>query len=330
MSTSSTSSFKRLGRDLLLIFLLVVLGDVLVGWLVVPLFQPERAGRFRAGEPDPKHPYGLLRSAVLSEADLLILGSSRALAHYDDRLLSEKLGVRAYNAGSPGLGLLQARATFAMAQKHHPVRYVLFDLVYVPREDHMIHRLEPWLGSDPVVDQVLDSSDWRDRLKMRSSAYRCGGSLFDLLQDYGKSPARWGFRPKTGELLNALPPQLEEPASALELPAYYPKNLEAFADEVEAAGARLIFVESPSWQLSAPEVPTTALRAATLKVSQSHRIPILKMGLNELPQLAQPQRFSDAFHLNANGAEEFSLRLAQKLGPLLDTFSGSGRSKSND
>jgi hypothetical protein len=320
VSNSSTFSFKTLVRDLLLILALLWLGDWLVGRFVVPLFAPEAAPRFRSGNPDPNRPYGLLRSAALARADLLILGSSRALAHYDDQLLSQALGLRAYNAGSPGFGLLQARITFALAQKQHPVRYVLFDMVYVPREDRMIHRLEPWLGNDPVVAQVLASPDWRDRLKMRSHAYRCGGSLFDLVADYGKSPATWGFRPKQGEL-TAPPGDSEISESNEALPAYYGSHLEEFARQVKGAGAQLIFVESPSWRQSYPGVPTRALRQCYERVAREHQIPLLKLGLQELPQLAYSRYFSDVFHLNASGAGEFSRVLAARLKRLKDKSS---------
>ncbi|MCP6341459.1 hypothetical protein NL462_27265, partial [Klebsiella pneumoniae] len=83
-----------------------------------------------------------------------------------------ELKLRVFNAGSPGMGVLQARATLALARRHHPVRFLVLDCVFVPNEDRMVHQLEPWLGSDPVVDEVL-AGDWREWLKTRSFAYRC-------------------------------------------------------------------------------------------------------------------------------------------------------------
>lgn len=294
-------SWTSLLKQWTLVALLVLLADRLIGALLLPLYAPDRPA-WRAGQLDVNHAYGHLRSAVLARADMLIVGSSRALTNYQDELLSRELGLRVYNAGSPGMGVLQARATLALARRFHPVRYLLLDEVFIPKEDRMIHQLEPWLDSHPVVNEVLQS-DWRERLKTRSYAYRCGGSVFDLAQDYGKAGRPWGYQAL--QEISARPPDLR-PNLPARLPDWFPEQLDALAQDCQKGGVTLILCASPTLTPISPEQPVAM---AYQRLAQRYHL--WQLPAPSLP--ADQDYFFDTIHLNRQGAELFTGELAVNL-----------------
>lgn len=294
-------SWTSLTKQWALVLLLVVLADRLLGGLLLPLYAPERPA-WRSGEVSVNHAYGHLRAAVLARADMLIVGSSRAITNYQDEALSRELGMRVYNAGSPGMGVLQARATLALARKQYPVRYLLLDEVFIPNEDQMIRQLEPWLDSDPVISELL-AGDWRQWLKTRSYAYRCGGSLFDLVQDYGKSTPRWGYQ--NLQEIDARNPDLR-PNLPRELPDWFLRNLDALARDCGAVNVQLILCASPTWE---PVSPEQSLARAYRQLAEKFKL--WQIAPEDLP--ADHEYFFDPVHLNQHGAKVFTASLARKL-----------------
>jgi hypothetical protein len=309
------TNWKSVAREFALVWFLLFLADRAVAAWLLPLFAPDRVTATRPGTLRSSTAYGNLRAMVHVTPDVLILGSSRALSNYNDALLSERSGRAVYNGGCDGSGLLQARAAFAVASARRHISVVVLDLVFLPRENAQIRRLEPWMGTHPVIDDLLQPRDWRDRCKSWSAAYRCGGSLAELVQDYGKLPRPHGYLPRIAAWTAAGPPQLLERPNGLQLPPWYWENLEKFAGEVHAAGSRLILVESPTWVRERADIPGLAVQPHVEWAAQ-RKIAFWRLGLNELPRLRSASYFADPLHLNDYGAQVFGTELAVRLSSL--------------
>src|SRR5215213_10610304 len=60
---------------------------------------------------------GHINNGMRAKADILILGTSRAKHGYDDRLLSELLQQRVFNAAAGGEALLYAKGMYGLVRK---------------------------------------------------------------------------------------------------------------------------------------------------------------------------------------------------------------------
>jgi hypothetical protein len=306
-------TWSSLLRRLLAVGICVTLFDLAVGQLVLPLFAPTRAPVFRAGQCNLDHAYGNMRSAALSPAEVWIMGSSRASAHYDDELLSRRLKKQVYNAGAPGMGVMQARATWALANPDRRVKLVILDAVFIETERDLIRRLEPWLGTAPVVEEIVLRGDWKEELKTTSRAYRCGGSLFVLVEDYGLPGQRYGYQSHKGVLTTDLPFEAEPETGGRPVPDWFAEQLEKFITEVQSAGAELVMVESPAWRSESADAAGAGMRELYRKLAEKHGLPFWCLNLRELPRLADARYFSNIYHLNQQGSQIFTDALAVKL-----------------
>lgn len=302
-------TWQKLARDWLIVAVLLFGLDKLVGALVLPLYLDLGAAVTRAGMVNKSHAYGYLRAATLADPEVLILGSSRAVSNYNDELLGRRLGKRVYNAGCAGMGLLQARDTFALLRKSGKVRLVILDIADMPRENITIRRMEPWTGVEPAIDDSMDLG-WREWVKTRSHAYRCGATLFELWEDYGKGAPVSGFEPWPGEVKGSANQTFSYNQPA---PGWFEHNLKKFVDEVQSSGAGLVFVESPCWRKDLTLGSAGNVERLFYNVAQKSQVPLIRLSLEKATALARNRYFGDPFHLNRDGADIFSDLLADEI-----------------
>ncbi|CAN0114616.1 unnamed protein product, partial [Phaeothamnion confervicola] len=124
-----------------------------------------------------------------------------------------------------------------------------------------------------------------------------------------KAPSPSGFRPYAGEFRPQALYEEQPPAQGAPVPDWFGHNLQAFCAEVKLSGARLVLVESPTWQRTWPGQPGAELD----EVFTHAQAPLVRLGLREVPELRDALYFADAFHLNREGAEIFCERLLPVL-----------------
>ncbi len=103
MTTPETTplDWRRLSKRLAVFAAVVVTLDLAIGWSLETLLPHVQVG----------HQVGVINKAIDAEADVVILGSSRAMHSYDDRELTRVLGARVHNAGLDGRGVLFSRGS---------------------------------------------------------------------------------------------------------------------------------------------------------------------------------------------------------------------------
>ena len=249
--------------------------------------------------------------------DVLILGSSRALHHYDTPFLSDTLGLDVYNAGQKGHGIILADGLLEMALKHGKPRLVLVDIepafdLYVSPEDNGNKRYISLLKGyyrDPDVGNILKDVSREEWIKTHSGMFRYNTCFLTMLADYlvKKETPRNGYVPLHGVMTT----EASAPADSIPktLDSLKLKYLRRVVSTCRSAGVPLVFAASPKY---ASRDNFTHLKELCREEG------ILFLDYHDCPQIApRKELFQEEVHLNAQGALAYSRLVANDIRALI-------------
>ena len=95
---------KRFFKLIFCGFVLVFLGDLIIGTSLDYLYQNVKSGLF----------YTTSYSINKSTADILIFGNSRANHHYNPKIIEEETGLTCYNTGRDGQSIFFNTSVFKL------------------------------------------------------------------------------------------------------------------------------------------------------------------------------------------------------------------------
>lgn len=289
-----------------LFFGVVAVVDVLFGIACDYLNSHAKAG-------DTDNHYNITMSQT---EPVLIMGSSRAIHHYDPAILEDSLGMGVYNCGVDGNGILFQYGRLSLILERYRPRLIIYDAINsfdISRDDAQknLGWLRRWYGHNSI-DSLLEDMSAFELLKLKSSLYRYNGSFMQMLSDNihpQQEIAYHGFKPLRG-IINYEPKKEEEPIAE-----WLPLKLKYFQKFIETCRANdigIVMVYSPWYNKTSSE---TYARLTELCVAND--IPVIDYygggEFNESREL-----FKDASHLNENGAALFSKSVASQLRSLVE------------
>jgi len=273
---------------------------------------------------------GLLNYALTKDAEILILGSSRAEFHVMPSVLKARLSLESYNAGAKGQDFLYAMMTYDLWKRRHaPPRAIVLvvdieSLIEREVEIPAAQIAASYIDESPVVRDILYSGGTFKRFEYLSRSYRYNGKLFSIAKHSfaAPNPNDDGFRVTPGALdprepgvLNALDQEhtqremAERPFSEQKL-AY----LRQFAQENAARGVRVFLLHTPLYRQddAAHRLWMTKLEAVTRTLPG---VQILDLCTASRPDVFadKPELYRNLNHLNARGAEVLTQLLADEL-----------------
>ncbi|HZX96131.1 MAG TPA: hypothetical protein VFE90_16540 [Myxococcales bacterium] len=280
---------------------------------------------------------GLTNQALSKDADVLVLGSSRAQYHFMPSVLHRRLGVRAFNAGLKGHDFLYAALLYDLWQRaHRPAKAVLLQmdmesLLEREQETAALEILAPYIGQSERVRDVLYAAGPFKRVEYLSKSYRYNGKLLSIAKNAFVSPDPTfdgfmrgaGIMDPAGELGSArhglldvyAPKASEEVAVTLARQSWSALKLRQLDDLIAAAaqrGTRLFLVHSPLYGQShaAHDIWTGRLRQL---IAGKPGVELIDLCDVTTPVFARPELYLNFNHLNGPGAEIFSGLLAEEL-----------------
>jgi hypothetical protein len=272
---------------------------------------------------------GLTNLALARDADLLVLGSSRAQYQVMPSVLRERLAMTAFNAGLKGHDFLYSVLLFDLwKQTHAAPRAALLQvdiesLLDRSSELESAQIFAPYLDDSALVREVLYSADRFKRIEYWSRSYRFNGKAFSIArnlftqheaQSDGFIPALGTLNPATHKAVNALDQdataidQARRPFSATKV--RYLRDLAAYGDE---RGMRLVLFHTPLYGQDREAHDAWAERIRALAGDLS--IDFIDICEATHPHVFRnrPALYNDANHLNAQGAVIFTNLLADEL-----------------
>lgn len=303
---------KRFLIKTLIFFAIIAIIDIIAG-IVFPYMQTKKKGH---------NEYTKLHYlAEQCHEDILIFGSSRAYRHYNPQIIIDSLNMSCYNCGQSSMGFIHNYPVLKIATDKYQPKMIIYDLLSscdyekVNEDYHRYLRgLGPYIHYKGVSD-VFNSVDKLERIKMVSNLYAYNDVINGILVDfigYGENGIiNHGFigtisefhqrEQKYNESKKEIHPLLIDP-----LKIQFAKK---FVEDCK--GSKIIFCISPIWTGEDEQHVVQAER-----LCHELNVPLLDFS-NDSKYVHHDEFFLDEWHLNAQGANEYTKDLIKRLRELM-------------
>lgn len=307
--SSFTQTSKVMGKFLLKVtfFLIIIAGvDRLAGFSFKALEHNARGGFTR-------------RDSFICdqlETDVLIMGSSRCVRHYNPQIVTDSLCISCYNAGQMGNGIILNYGRFRMIKERKSPSVIIYDLH--PEFDLLVgednHKYLTWMKSHYDRDgiaEIFENVDATEKYKMMSQLYRYNSRIVEILIDcfHPVTDARSdGYSPLLGPMdINKIREDNGNVGSVnYEFDSLKMQYVNKFIEELD--NSKLYIVVSPVWY-----------GMDTLQFEPIKRICKDKRGVsfidysNDARFVHNNDLFHDGLHMNEKGADFFTRELITYL-----------------
>ena len=248
----------------------------------------------------------------LTNEDILIFGSSRAIHHYNPRIISDSTKLSCYNCGQDGCGIILNYARLKLIKQRYSPRVIIYDIIpkfdiYEGIDNHQyLTWLKAYYDRDGIAE-VFDDVDTTESIKMLSNLYRYNSKFIQILSDYFKplqSTGINGYRPLIGNLEN-IPINRDENDNQFDIDTLKIKYFRSFINDSKES--KVFFVVSPIYN-GFDSVQFEPIRMLCKECG----IPFINFG-NHPKYFHNPNYFKDSGHLNSKGADEFSKDIIREL-----------------
>lgn len=299
-----TSDMKKFVLKVTLFALCIVLVDCLCG-IFFPILQSHAKG-------------GSTRTNYYisdkCNADILVLGSSRAMRHYVPQIL-DSLGGLAYNAGNDGYGIILGLGRYLLCAEQHVPKIVILDITAYDYQNDDNSRylglLRPNGDRDFIKGIITQIGEPYAELKLLSNMYRHSSRVIPYIRDFfaNQDFDNRGYSPRFGSCENcgkAYPRNGPVKLDSVKLNIF-----DQFVKETAKRGSELYFTLSPRFsEKETTRLPTDVAYAEEL--SKKYNIPLLNnifiSGISNDPSL-----FTDRTHLNNKGAILYTHKVLNDL-----------------
>lgn len=253
-----------------------------------------------------------------AEGDVLIMGSSRAIHHYDIGCLSDSLGMKCINAGEDGMGILLMNTRLKHIAERRTPKLVIYE--FLPEYDidseldnsRYLKFLRPYVDHPDVRESVMDISP-NERWKLNSKMYMYNSVFLDIVtQRFSRVPAMsrdFFWAPLKGEFDGTSDSVYN--GSNTESDPLKERYLRGFVQICEENGIRLLFVVSPYYGGGTFNVPSSLA-----SLCDEYSIPLLNH-FSDSTFVSDPSLFVDPGHLNERGASRFTIMVGEEVKEIL-------------
>lgn len=297
---------KRLIIKLTMFFLTLVIVDFFFGE-VFKYFQTHSKGGAT---------YRMEYIANKMKDEIVIMGSSRAIHHYDPRILQDSLGLTSFNCGLGGNGIIYNYGQYRIFKERYAPQILIYDIYDqydlvkgLPNERYIdgLRLYYEKMG----IDSVFMSVDSMERYKMLSQMRRFNGKFISVFSNflYGHETEMNGYVPLEGRM--NYEPKKNTESFGIEYDNLKLHYLRRLINESKSQGAKLIFAISPRYGGSNDSVYRLIKEIA------------MKEGLmfldyyNDSTIVFNRSYFKDSGHLNEVGATVYTKKILKDIEQVL-------------
>lgn len=155
---------KKFIAHTLLFFFIVAVIDFVFGQGCDYLFEHSKGG----------DTYRINHAILEEDYEMLIMGSSRACHHYNPQLLEDSLGIKVYNLGVDGSGVIMMDGFYRLLTQRYTPKYIIYELT--PSFDFQqysgdsnntryLSQLKPYY-KNKCISKIFDDIDKFERVKL--------------------------------------------------------------------------------------------------------------------------------------------------------------------
>ncbi len=262
-----------------------------------------------------------------TEAEIIIVGSSRANSHYIPSIISDTLGMSCFNNGSGGQNIYYFYGIVGAILERYTPRIVIMDILGSDIEvrGHDTDRLSgllPFYKSSPSIKEIIDLRGNKERIKLQSGIYPFNSQLTSIVFSYvkkGRNPLLImdGYIPLDGKISS--PPFSTHREKEIVLDTFKIGLFEKTAKLCLENDVKLILIVSPRYV----NFEECNFSIESLKDVMS-RYGVTFWDYEQDPFfLSHSELFRDELHLNHQGAVEYSKIIAGRIKK--DLFGGNDK-----
>lgn len=253
--------------------------------------------------------------------DIVILGSSRAIHHYDPKIFADTLGMSCYNCGEDGMGILLMYARYRAIEARKTPKVVIYEILpeydLLKETDNLkyLKFLRPYTNN-PVIDSLVNRLSKTEKYKLLSGGYRFNSVFVDILaqrysnasetaKDYTYMPSDQKLGYISQDRLNDL-----SQANSVHDFAYDDVKLDFLEDlmvRCTKSNTKLFVTASPKFY-STSDSEFLSIKKLCVK----YGVPFINHYCDKDYSM-NSNLFADIYHLNKNGADIFSSQLASEI-----------------
>lgn len=253
--------------------------------------------------------------------DIIILGSSRAIHHYDPKVFTDTLGMSCYNCGEDGMGILLMYPRYRAIEARKTPQIVVYEVLpeydLFKEEDNLkyLKFLRPYTNS-PVIDSLVNILSKTEKYKLLSGGYRFNSVFVDILaqrfskvsetaKDYTYMPSEQKMGYISQDRLNNLS-QINSVHEYIN-DAVKLEFLEDLIVRCTKSKTKLFVTVSPKFY-STSDLEFLSIKNLCVK----YGVPFINHYCDKDYNM-NSNLFADIYHLNRNGADMFSKQLASEI-----------------
>lgn len=243
---------------------------------------------------------------------VLILGSSRAIHHYDPRIIIDSLGLSTYNCGKDGNGIIYNYGQYCLFRERYSPKIIIYDLIgefdlikKYPNE-RFLGGLRPYYDYKGI-DSIFIEVDSLERYKMMSQIRRYNGSFISIIYNF--------FCSRRDDILGYIPlkdtmdyePERNDYGERINYDTLKLTYLEKLINDTKKDRIKLIFALSPIYGGG-----DTAVYQYVINLAAKYEIQFINQ-YNDTSIIFNKQFFNDSFHLNEFGATEYTKKIVKEI-----------------
>lgn len=266
--------------------------------------------------------YGIVNAALAAAptAEVVFLGSSTTVYHYDPRVIAPKLGLQVFNAGVSGRDYDYVYSIMRlMAKRGEPKLWVLtLDAERIVLPSATADILAPRMDEDPAVRRLVMQSATNkvEQLRYLSRTMRYNGRALGMVwQLLSPSATEAGYIPLQGEMPEGVATSIDPSLGTREPSARQLELLKEIVLFAREQGSMVVFVLAP---VHDPSDSRKALQEVNLQLAREMQVPLLDYREHPAGLVSNPSFFRDPTHLNEAGSRLLSTLVAEDLSKLLN------------
>lgn len=294
---------KKFIFKILLFFAICMVLDVFVGFASSSLHKSSKGGLTQKDE--------YIKNKM--DADIVIMGSSRASHHYVSNLMADSLKCSVYNAGMDGKGIIMNYGVLLEITRRYTPKTIIYELT--PDFDYMKGDNQQYLThlrhsyDIKGVDSIFWNVNPNERIKMLSNSYRSNSLVPHLIYDniVAQIDTLNGYVPLWNKVdkNEIIRTNIEKNIVDYSVDPLKVKYLQKMIALCQEKDIELIFAVSPLLG------NTMNIDCFIRAFSNSNEIKIIDC--KEIKSSFNHDLFQDTYHLNNEGAKKYTLAIINVL-----------------
>ena len=240
--------------------------------------------------------------------ELLIMGSSRAVHHYNPRIFSDSLNMSCYNCGRDGNGIILMFGRLKLLQERYTPKVIIYDILYdfdLKANDNIKYTadLKPYFNNREIKS-IIKSISYTECIKMMSNMYRHNSTIINTIWNFitQEQGINLGYLPmyKKMEIIPKKKQSKKQDAQFDETKLLY---LEKLIKECQG-NTLLFFTVSPFYFKQEGNDRYAPIK----KLCEKYGVPFIEYDDDIFYE--NKDLFSDSIHLNDEGATLYSQMIA--------------------